>query len=836
MGKRLFIFITVLLIAGIFTGWYLFFKESKYFGTSPLKAVPVEAPVFIRIRNLGDFATKTVQSAGWQSIRNIKGLSRIYRDFVFIDSLILKSKQNENFLRHKELIVVPGDSSKLYLLEIGSISEKNSINLFIRNYFQSKNITSTVRAYKSAQIQDYEWIDNGESKRLLFTFYRGMLMVCTESVHLIQAIDQMDQPSVLEDANYLRVNKNATKNIDLNIFINHKTFPRYLSGLNPDSITSGIFRPNYANWTEIDVIQKENQLLINGYTIPDTTLACYLTIFTRQKPVSSLLDRWMPSNTTYFAAQNVSQPSYFFDDFNSYLQKRNFSVQYNNQLDSLSKTLKIDIRHYLNEGWSGEVAVVFTNQNLEDSTDNRFLLVKVKSENNDLLVSAFKKWNVDRNRNFSDDEATDAFRNNILKMPDENFGNLFGELYFGSIPTKWMTCGDGFILMGSTPGAIKRYKSLLQRNELLSKTSSYSTFLAGLAHTSNFYLWCSPGQSLPFFQQVINPTSYSGSKNEVASLKRIDNFAWQWGYENGLVYNTAFLTINPDADQAQIPFWRYPLKAKMRNKPTFVSYSLKSNRKDLVFQDVDNQLIDLDKDGIERWKIRLEGPILGEIKMIDFSKNGEYQLLFNTTAAIHLIDKNGAEIRNYPVRLKSAATNEMAVFDYDGKKEYRFLIACRDRKVYNLDKYGKPILGWKFKSTEKSVEGPVKYFRIKTKDYLVFSDRSQTYILDRQGKEIKLARTFYDQYGKLNFSNTSQVLPGHAPTQFALGNEQLTELISPAENRTVMIRKDGSVLNLNLPAKYALQAIGTFNDTTHVSAVLGYSADGYLSNFQLILK
>jgi hypothetical protein len=55
VGKRLLIVVTLLLITGIFAGWYFFAQESRYFGTSPLKAVPVDAPFFIRIKTLANF-------------------------------------------------------------------------------------------------------------------------------------------------------------------------------------------------------------------------------------------------------------------------------------------------------------------------------------------------------------------------------------------------------------------------------------------------------------------------------------------------------------------------------------------------------------------------------------------------------------------------------------------------------------------------------------------------------------------------------------------------------------------------------------------------------------
>lgn len=910
MGKRLLIFITVLLIVGITAGWYFFAKESRYLGTSPLKAVPIESPFFVRIRNLGDFADKTVKSNSWQSMSGLREISELYKNCVFIDSLILQSKECENFLRHKELIVVPVDSAKLYLLEIGSITEKNSIKSFIRNFFLSRNIVAIPKEFKGASMQQYEWNEKGEKRRILVTFYRGMLMVGNDTSSLKMAIEQMDQPSVLEDVNYLRVNKNATENIDLNIYINHKTFPAYLSQFYADSLGTGIFQPNYAKWTEVDVIQKENQLLINGFTVPDTTLSCYLNVFKHQKPMEGTLSRLMPAVTTFFVAQSLSQPMQYFEDYNGYLLKNGKLDSYRDQLSTLSRELNVDIRKYLNENWSGEAAAVYTNHNLGEPSDNRFFLMKVKTGINDPLFTALKKWVVTNKSNLKDSETTDAARNNIWKVPCENFGNMVGEFYFGSVKTKWMTFGDGFILMGATPGSLKRYLSLLKRQELLPGNHTYAKFTSGLARTSNFYMWSSPGESLPFFESVLRLALYQNLKNAVFSLKKVENIAWQWGYENGMIYNTACININPAADQDQVPFWRYQLKAKIRTKPVFVSYSVKNQEKELVFQDVENNLIDLDKEGIERWKIRLNGPILGEIKLIDYHKNGEFQLLFNTGTAIHLVSRDGVEIKNYPVILKSVATNEISVFDYEGKKDYRYMIACRDHKVYNFDKTGKLISGWQPKVTGDFVELPVRHFRIGSRDYIVFFDRNHTYILDRQGKDrVKMRDEFvhsknnislittkgerdymvttddhgkirllsfdgstrkittgifssehyfltadisgdgnsdyvffdkqnlslYDFSGSLIFSYPVPSLIDQTPKVLSIGNEKIIELYSTVENRTILVKKDGSIFDIILPAKCSLLSIGSFDDKAGVSNILAYASDGFLSNFQMIL-
>lgn len=907
MGKRLFIIITVLLLIGMAAGWYFFVRESKYFGTSPIKAVPVESPFFIRIRNFGDFATKTVRNPGWQAMRGIQGVSSLYRDLAFIDSLKNSKNESGNFLSQKEILMVPTDSSRLYLIEIGSISEKNSINTFIKDYFQFRNILSTTRTLRNVSVQCYEWNEKGKNMQVLVTFYRGLLMAGNDSSSLVKAIVQMDQPSLLEDPGYQRVKKNATENADLNLYINHKTLPEYLERYYHISTSAEPFLHNYARWTEVDVIQKSNQLMINGYSVPDSTFASYLDAFRNQKSVPGTLTKFMPASTTFFVSQHFSDPAKYLTDYHRFLKKYGQSDEYEYRLSELSGLLGLDVGKYLNESWSGEAAALFTNLNLAGIQDNRFLLLKVKTGADDPLVAAIKKWSLNINKETNDPVVEEAAKNNVWRVPFLNFGNLIGTLCFGFVDTRWMTAGDGFILMGATPGSLMRYQNLLKRGELLQDAPAFSGFNAGLARTNNFYLWSRPGLSLPFFKNNLVAERFQNIQKEASELFKLDNLAWQWGFENGMVYNTASLHVNPEAAPENSPFWRCPVKSPLKSKPVFVSFSSKNLEKDLVFQDADNYLIDLDADGSERWKIRLKGPIMGKIKLIDYRKNGDFQLLFNTEEAIHLIGKNGVEIRNFPVRLRSGATNEVTVADYDGKKDYRFLIACKDRKVYNFDKNGKPVTGWQPPLAAERIEQPVSYFKSGTKDYLVYFDRNRTYILDRQGKErVKLKSNFVhsgngislikkegktaymvttDDHGKLrligfdgtvqkintgNFSSGHFFLPvdfsgdgnfhflfvdqqtislfeetgrviftqsldfkiDRLPTLISFEGEKFIELTSAAQNKTFLVRKDGSLFNTLLPSNCTLESIGIFNGGTGVCNIIAGTKEGYLSNFQ----
>ncbi len=911
MGKRILIFITILLIAGIFTAWYFFAKESKYMGNSPVKAVSLDTPYFIRIRNLGDFVSKTMNNNGLHSIQSIPGLSDLFNDLSIVDSLKSHNKIVGNFLEHKELILLPGTISNVYVLDIVSIVEKNSAHAIFRDYFQAKNITATETRIGNVSVQVYDWLEKGEKRKLITSFYRGLLIVGSDGADLQKAFSQLDRSSLMDDIDFLKIKKNSTENVDINIYLNHKKLPNYLARFYIDTIQVGQRLSSCGKWTEIDLIQRDRQFLANGFTVMDTIMSGYLAAFRHQKPLSGNLTRFMPATTSGFVSIKLSDPAIYFKDYCDFLLR-------SNQLDTFKKIsvifgsdLKMDVTSYLKKIWTGEAAVVCTNFSLGEPSENRFLLVKTKSEGEDPLAVALKRWGQIAENRKKIPEAVEMAKCNIFPVPHQNFGSLIGESLFGSVQTNWMTIGDGYILIGCTPGSLKRYQTLLQNGELLSERPSYSDFSANLTRSSNFYLWTSPGYSLPFFKQWLRPDFASKLDESGSILKKIENISWQWGFENGMVYNSASLALNPDADQYQVPFWRYRLKAKLLSQPQFVNFSEKGKFSDLIFQGVDNFLTAVDKDGQERWRIRLEAPVVGKFKKIASVKSGEFQLLFNTSQAIHLIDRNGIELKNFPIKLKSPAANEVVAFDYEGKKEFRFLIACRDRSVCNFDKSGRSVTGWQPKVTEHLVEFPVHYFRVDAKDYLVYFDKTTTFILDRQGKvRVKLKEQFvhskndifliyghtgtpqlvttdelgnirltgFDGVGKkivaTGFSNAHLFFPA---SQMEVGSSdfifldrdklsrldgygklissrllkeklagtpsistdkkgEMVEIYCPETGKAFLVGKNGLILDSFLPASYNLLTIGSFDRGRDVSSVIACSQDGFLSNFQTILK
>jgi hypothetical protein len=137
--------------------------------------------------------------------------------------------------------------------------------------------------------------------------------------------------------------------------------------------------------------------------------------------------------------------------------------------------------------------------------------------------------------------------------------------------------------------------------------------------------------------------------------------------------------------------------------------------------------------GKKIWKKSVTSKILSTIYVIDYFKNGNHQLLFNTAERIYLLDKNGKQVKGFPVKLKYRATNGLALADFDNDKNYRYYLAYSNNDFVSLSKDGRKVEGWKFGKTKNTVALTAQCFKFQNSDYILFSDSDNIYLLNRKG-------------------------------------------------------------------------------------------------------
>lgn len=763
MGKKGLGIVTGLIIVGIFVGWYYFSRESRYIGTSALRAVPVNSPLIIEARNIFAFTGDIQENPMWEDLSELPGFSDIQSEITYVDSLFSANREARELFRNKPLVMALGfegnDSfNQLYLTQLDDISEKNIINQFIRNVLAPDNAQITHRKYDHVQVYEYVWNQKGKQHKLVYAFHKGIFIAGENPVKVEEAIRQLNTSSLLDKPHFQKVYKTAGVNVDMNFYINYQTFPRLLSLCTSEPVAHALrgFN-NFATWSEIDMEMKQDEILLNGFTYSDDSVNNYQNIFLHQQPQKFRMEEVLPSETSFLLSFNLSNPSVFFKDYEKYLDRGGKYYAYENKLSAVKKSTGVNPQEMLKKLMDREIAMVYTRGNPSQPDENRFLVMRThsKSQAEKSIREMVGHWARVHGKSLNDyvrtyhvDKQT-AYP--IYNMPVDNFGErVFGPI-FRPVPTRYVSFVGNYMVMGdsyrSLSGFIKDY--VLQ--EVLKNNTRYQEFSDRLSQRCNFYMWFSPGRALPFFKDIIHQEISQKLEPKLEHLLRLEAFGWEFGPENGMIYNSALLRYNPNLRERPQTVWSSHLETDIQFKPQFVINHYDRDNREVVVQDTDNNFYLINKEGRVLWKIKLPGPIMGDVYQIDYYKNGKLQYLFNTPGELHLIDRNGNYVENYPVKLRSKATNGVAVFDYDQNKNYRFFIACADHHVYLYDKRGKLIPGWTFGKTEHEVTQPVEHFRVGNRDYIVFFDKNRTYIEDRKGNNRVQSKAQYVHSMNNNF-------------------------------------------------------------------------------------
>ena len=187
------------------------------------------------------------------------------------------------------------------------------------------------------------------------------------------------------------------------------------------------------------------------------------------------------------------------------------------------------------------------------------------------------------------------------------------------------------------------------------------------------------------------------------------------------------------------------LGTDLQNNPQIVKNHI-TKQKDIVVQDIENNLHLISNRGKILWKKKINGSILGNIEQIDIYKNGRLQLVFATSNEIYVLDRNGKNVGSFPMKFSDEITQPLSVFDYDKKRNYRFLVVQGNNTIM-YDTKGKQVNGFTFKSASNTIKTQPKHFRVGNKDYIVFGAGNKLYVLNRKGQTRVTAKE------AVNFSN-----------------------------------------------------------------------------------
>ena len=715
VGKKIAIFSVIILIAGLAIMGYFLQQGRNTLLTDPYKAISPDASIIIETVDLKSFMNSLTTGRGlFGEVGKVKELGWFNQELKYLADLV----NNQNF---KKLF---NESSAIISFEPdrkGKIAALLSMPLpgDVRSrHIEDMLISSGIKDVNETRLNGKSVIEipyNSEAKR--DTVYVSMisgLIVCTNSKDIVEgAALQVNRGNDVRNVpGFSRVLLASGKNVD-KIFVVFPNIPGILKPLllrSQKKFSDKVSR--LAGTAGGDIYVSEDGLVLSGYTeSADSSdlLYKYKSLPSRDFHTYKIL----PSSTVLF--ETLVLPS----------------VNVHIASDTSVSKEALDLADKIKPYTGSEITRAIIDMKGRPVNDNTLIIYELTNR-------------VEVEQLFLEEPGA---KNDILYFqPDEQvkipvytapFKGLIKILLPGFVPDFDETCFafyDNYMIAGNSYATVSRllYDNIL--NKTLANDLTYRDFQNTLPSRAGYYFYCVPSRIIDYLAGFLNEDIINALKSNKSSLNKIQGAGYQFASSNGMIYNSLSIRYKEVAREESTTEWETLLDTVAGIKPFFFTNHI-TGAKEIFIQDVKNNTYLINAAGRVLWKVPLNERIIGTIYMIDYFRNGKYQLLFSGRNYIHLLDRNGNYVERYPVKLRSPATNPMTMFDYDNNLNYRLFIAGEDKMIYSYDKTGSVVKGWNPFKTTGTVKSEINYFRVSGKDYIVAADENAIYFLDRSGNK-----------------------------------------------------------------------------------------------------
>lgn len=659
-------------------------------------------------------------------------------------------------LKEKLTALQFSNSEKPALLSF-SPEGKNDIVFAFISEVGSKGIPKTLKQQTSDSIFYNNFyikrIQSGE-KNNFYTTINDVFILSDSKLVIEDIIRQKDFPIGQDLLNVY----NAANNQEVSVLINHQNIDDIVNSLLPNKTFLDFQK--FADWTAVDFELEKESLKLNGITTaPEANSAKIINIFQNTAAQTNEIAKIIPLSAIGFYA-------FTYDDF---------EILKNNIADYHINRAIIPQEKEAFFALFNEVGITYL-KNAE--------ALALKTQNPDKAEDEIQ----DISEKVKDYREVEIFK--ISK------GNIFRETFNPLVKISQLShfaILDQFFIFAKDVETLELIIANYQNGTVLENEEFYKETASQLSSESSFLLVAINKN----FKKSFAAQAAGKFQNEIKELATEDFpiVALQFIHDKDFAHVHGILAKKPKSTVSKGSINQIAtasLKANLATQPMIFENHY-NNENEIVVQDENNVLYLLSKSGEILWSKELDGPILGDIEIVDLFKNTKLQMAFATPNKFHILDRNGNTVKPFPISFKEPITQPLAVFDYDNNRKYRFLVVQNNKlKMFNAE--GKTVSGFDFNKANSEIIKTPKHIRIGIKDYILVPEASgKLNILSRQGNSRVDVKEQIDFSENDWFLHKNSFASTNAEGNLILINQEgkiKTEDLSLTENHQIQIAKN----------------------------------------------
>lgn len=720
-GVLIVLTVTALVILG-----YFFLKKQQVGDVHLLQLVPKNTVLYMEAPTFSSFFDRlNANNVAWEELSKVKPIGDLHNQGMYIDSLLSAYPEFSKMLGKTavSLHVTGDDMHALYyaaiLPDAGESDFLSFINKFTK-YSQQKKFEGN----------DIFVFSENTQKKLYFSILNHVWVASYSMSWLEETCRAAATPnlSLASDSLIQRLLQTSGTHVHATVFLHVPRFYAFLSAKalqQPISILQE--GSQLMSWVNVDVHLHTSSVLLNGFSFAGENND-WLSMFAGQKPVEPDIIRLLPENTAWFCWTGYNHAKEYHQKYLQFLEQKGDKEKAEEHLHNINKHFDTDMVSEWLDIIHGEWLIASMNRKTDSAAGNVFMLIRLNDSHD-----AVKRLRQSAS-NAEGWYEEEYFEYKIERFPAQQpFRYVLGE-HFSSISMPYFTQLDGVLLLANDIEVLKLLLKQYTAGRTLLANPEYRAFSENTSSSCNMYFYSSVPAVLPEFTAMLQDTAATFMHKNAETFRKFQAFSWQVAYsKTNLFYHTSFLQYNPSYEEKESGLWELACDENLVYGPVFFT-NHNTRAYDIIVQDAAHTLYLVSNTGKIHWKRTLNAPVIGEVKEVDMLQNGKKQLLFNTANKLYIIDRNGNDYKGFPYTLPAKATNGVAAFDYEKNGKYRFMLACSDMRIYNIDQSGKPVEGFTNYATTSPVYQTLVHVAAGGKDYIVLVENNGlTYALDRKG-------------------------------------------------------------------------------------------------------
>ncbi len=736
----------IILIFGFLFVVFQKLGRNKY---ETIDAIPKSTSLFIQFNSMDELHQDLKKNNIWKNLMTLPELNNFSEQIAQFDSVLHANNRNNALINHQNgIISLHHNYAQSEALMVFKLKKKLNHRFFKSIFNEVFGNTFTILKTAKDGESFSKVVFNKNSKSFNYTLRGGLFIGSWSESLLLESVEQLkSDQSLKHDESYKKVKELAGKKVDANLFINYAEFPNFMKILsNKDSLsqsTQNILK-SIADWTELDLIIKNDEFLLSGFTSSKDSTNTYFELFKNQTPQTFQMAGIIPYNATYFRYLGLDNFSVFFSDHQDFLDLTEDSSVVLKRKQSFNQTINKRIKNSLLKNIGKELALISTATNQNNFEESSYAIIKTTNQialkkSLDQLALKFKGSGLLKNH-----QTHPLYRINgkgIIPLLLGSGFNVIQQFHYTFI--------NNYLVVANSTKALENYINTYKSGRTLDLDPNFIAFSDNMAEKANFFSYFNLRFGQNLLSKFINEKIYEFINKNTSKLKSFNAVGIQYAHQPRGLFTNIYLNYNPNIKLENKAIWQAKLDYNIIGSPQLLKNHNNAFLYPSVF-DAGNQLYLFNQDGKKLWQYRTDGPIMGKIFEVDYYKNGKIQYLFNTKSSIYLVDINGKNVADYPHKLHIEASNGIAVFDYARNKNYRIVFAGTDKKIYNYNIDCKEVKGWNKAQSLNPVTDQIQHLVANRRDYILFADQiGNPKILNRLGKDRIL---FKSQFSKAKHS------------------------------------------------------------------------------------